>query len=1055
MRTRNSNFPNNSNVTIPRRRNKGRAPYIVEPELRTIVTPMAEHAMEELLRAPTKGYGEAIVLPKINADHFEIKTNLLQLVQANTFYSLENENPHAHINSFKRITSTLRFRNMPNDVIKLMMFPYSLEGAAKTWYEKEPPNSILTWEDLVTKFVNQFFPPSKTTHLKNKISRFTQKFDESFSEAWERFKDMLRACPHHGFTELTQVYTFYNGLNDNDQDSLNAAAGGNLLSKTTREALNIIENKSKVRYLRNKPNNRSNVSRMNATSSKTDERIDKLADQLSTLVEIVSKKVVTPAPVKAVEETYVTCGGAHSWYNCLNTDNNQASVCATTGTYNQVNPLNRVSNQMAPPGFALVQNNGQNSYKRNNDQMMRNMQNQINSLKGDLKNEIQNTIKSQQAVMMNQQTTFQNNLENMICGLFQNQASTSGTLSSNTIPNPKGEMKAITTQSGVAYEGPSIPTNLSPKKVVERETEETTDKEQSKFQGSTAQIPLPVDPIPILELDVLKSLPKPNIPYLSRCDDQKSRDKALNQKEKIFQMFQDLRFDVSFADALLLMPKFAPTIKSLLMNKEKLLELAKIPVNRIARRCSSKSFPKSLEIPASFLYHDSFKKFTDEPALVCLPLSEDDNDEKEKHEVKNLVEPTPKRQTRITPRLKNFKGICKEIIFHSNKTPQVSSVFAITSTLPPIEPKDSLIMGDEHLSTFSAEEIIPIPRESEDTSRSDSKNVLPSCNDFSSINVPCDDSVTLSNPLFEFDVNFNSSDINLLFDKVLEDIECKDSYDSNLDESTFLVMPLSNSNKDEILYDAPIDKANCFDPGGDNDEIDVFLAIEVPMYIEEGYYDSEGDVIYLESLLCDDTTHNLSPEVFFDHKPQHDTFSPKSDPLHHVFTGELIMIPPGIVREHEDYINRMSLLCGNSSSRSPENSHIIIESLPTSTTLIKDSDSNREEIDIFFGPDDSIPPGIESDFDSEEDIIDNLLNDDPISEYERLTFDMEPDVLVISNVNEDECFNPGGGEINVEVDDFFTFVTWTFLPYLTYPKVSPLLSSTENEDTIFNPGIST
>ncbi|GJS78300.1 hypothetical protein Tco_0728181, partial [Tanacetum coccineum] len=411
---------------------------------------------------------------------------------------------------------------------------------------------------------------------------------------------MLRACPHHGFTELTQVDTFYNGLNDNDQDSLNAAAGGNLLSKTTREALNIIENKSKVHYSRNKPN----ASRMNMTSrenvSKTDERIDKLADQLSTLVEIVSMKVVTPASVKAVEKTCVTCGGAYSWYNCPTTDNNQASICATTGTYNHVNPPNRVSNQMAPPGFAPVQNNGQNrfhgnnfhgnqgfqaqynhalnfqnqgfqnqpfqvpnnqlqqaisndfsSYKRNNDQMLRNMQNQINSLKGDLKNEIQNMIKSQQAIMMNQQTTFQNNLQNMICGLFQNQASTSGTLLSNTIPNLKGEIKAITTRSGVAYEG----------EVVEQETKETTNKEQTNFQGSTAQIPPSVIPIsipesdipntlpkttPIPDSDVPKSLPKPNIPYPSRHDDQKSHDKALNQMEKIFQIFQDLRFDISF-----------------------------------------------------------------------------------------------------------------------------------------------------------------------------------------------------------------------------------------------------------------------------------------------------------------------------------------------------------------------------------------------------------------------------------------------------------------------------------------------------------------------------
>ncbi|GJV06536.1 hypothetical protein Tco_1344192 [Tanacetum coccineum] len=304
---------------------------------------------------------------------------------------------------------------------------------------------------------------------------------------------------------------------------------------------------------------------------------------------------------------------------------------------------------------------------------------------------------------------------------------------------------------------------------------------------------------------------------------------------------------------------------------------------------------------------DSFKRFTDEPALVCLPPSEDVNNEKEKQEVKNLVEPTAKRQTRITPCLKNFKVICKESIFHLNKPPQVSSVFAFTSTLPSIEPKDSFIMGDEHLSTFSTEEIILIPRESEETSRSDSKNVLPSCDDFSSIKDPRDDSETFSNLLFEFDVNFNSSDINPLFDEELEDIRCDDSYDSNLNESTFLVTPLSDSNKykcltprdyiEILLHDDPStplksvasilegfiedppfeenddlfdleckmnNEAECFNPGGDNDEIDAFLAIEVPTYIE-GYYDSEGDVLYLKSLLSEDTTHNLSPEVFFDH----------------------------------------------------------------------------------------------------------------------------------------------------------------------------------------------
>nr|GEU98439.1 reverse transcriptase domain-containing protein [Tanacetum cinerariifolium] len=499
MRTRNSYFPNNSSVTIPRHRNKRRTPNIIEPELRTIVEMADNHTMDELLQAPTEGYGEAIIISEINADHFEIKTNLQQLVQANPYHGFERENPHTHINNFKRITSTLKFRDVPNDVIKLMMFPYSLEGNARVWYGKEPLNSVLTWEDL----------------------------------------EMLRACPHHGFMELAQIDTFYNGLNYNDQDSLNVAKGGNLLSKTTREALQIIENKSKVHYSRNKPN----VSRMNTTSrenaSKTDDRIDKLADQILTLVDIFAKKVVAPAPIKAVEESCVTCGGAHAYYNCPNTDSNQPSVCAAMGTYNQVAPQNCASNFMAPPGFAPVQNS-QNS------------------------------------------------------GFFQNQASTLSTLPSNTIPNPKGEMKAITTQSRVTYAGPSIST---PKKVVERETDETTDKEQTNFQGSTDHIQPLVTPIP--EHDVPKTLPKPNIPYPSRLNDQKLHKKATNQMEKFFQIFQDFYFDISFADALILMPKFASMIKSLLTNKDKFFELAKIPLNENCSAMLLKKLPEHLGDPAN------------------------------------------------------------------------------------------------------------------------------------------------------------------------------------------------------------------------------------------------------------------------------------------------------------------------------------------------------------------------------------------------------------------------------------------------------------------------
>nr|GFA35701.1 reverse transcriptase domain-containing protein [Tanacetum cinerariifolium] len=120
-----------------------------------------------------------------------------------------------------------------------MLFPFSLEGAALILLEKEPPRSILTWDDLVSKFINQFFPPSKATNLRNEIMRFQQRFDESFSEAWDRFNDLLRACPHHGFSELHQLDTFYNALNVNDQDSLNSAAGGSFLDKMPSDCLKI------------------------------------------------------------------------------------------------------------------------------------------------------------------------------------------------------------------------------------------------------------------------------------------------------------------------------------------------------------------------------------------------------------------------------------------------------------------------------------------------------------------------------------------------------------------------------------------------------------------------------------------------------------------------------------------------------------------------------------------------------------------------------------------------------------------------------------------------
>ncbi|GJT86620.1 reverse transcriptase domain-containing protein [Tanacetum coccineum] len=112
----------------------------------------------------------------------------------------------------------MKFPNVPgyvgSKVLWLFHFP---QGCSRIRLEKEPPRSILTWDDLVSKFINKFFPPSKTTNLQNEITRFQQRFDETFYEAWDRFNDLLRACPHHGFSKLHQLDTFYNALNSNDQ----------------------------------------------------------------------------------------------------------------------------------------------------------------------------------------------------------------------------------------------------------------------------------------------------------------------------------------------------------------------------------------------------------------------------------------------------------------------------------------------------------------------------------------------------------------------------------------------------------------------------------------------------------------------------------------------------------------------------------------------------------------------------------------------------------------------------------------------------------------------
>nr|GEW59508.1 reverse transcriptase domain-containing protein [Tanacetum cinerariifolium] len=859
------------------------------------------------------------------------------------------------------------------------------------------------------------------------------------------------ACPHHGFSELTQIDTFYNGLTEQDQDSLNVASGGNLLNKKTREALQIIENKSKVCYSRRK----SNVSRVNTNSrdvvSKTDDRIDKLADQISNLVEIVNKQVIDPT--KAVEKICVTCGGAHAYYECIATDSNPSSVCVAIGSYNQVSLPNRASHQIPPPGFAPVQNNP----------------NRFNQGQGNYFNQANNSIRE---IISIGETIFR---------IIKNKPLTSGTLPSNTIPNPKGEMKAVTTRSGLAYEGPSIPTE-SP---LEKVDEQSTDKEHSNSSGSTTQVQPLVVPISIPKPDVLRTRSKPTIPYPSRLNDQKLREKATNQMEKFFQIFHDLHFDISFADALLLMPKFASTIKSLLANKDKHFELANVPLNENCSAMLLKKLPKKLGDPGKFLIPCNFPGMEVCHALADLGAS-----------INLMPLPIWKKLSlpKLTPTWMTLevedrsitrpKGVAEDVFVKVGKFHFPTDFVVVDFKANPRVP---LILGRSFLRTSRAlidvygEEITlrvndksvtfnldHVTRYSDNSSDFYEEPIVKTSpfgeSDFFSEEIENflkDDSIQIENSVFD-----PEGDI-LLIEKLLNEDPCQlPPMNLNQEKSPIEEPEYSFSIGYEHFITTPVMKL---------DEVAEFSAKNlVPIQSE---YEVTSD---------NEKSHFLNVESnFVESLSNHATL--KFDHLEEFF-GALMPIriakEERTRREHTEYINLMERsITINPCPRPMMNANMIVESLPSSLIPIQDNDSQREEIDISTNTDELLPPGFEND-DLEGEInvdnsipnSENVLSKNEASDHDNLLFPrppLEPPddefdfelnseeeiSIVMNNKDELECFDPGGEfDISTDVkdDDYFpfTFVIRIFMPYLTYPEVFPLLLSAESEDTIFDPGIS-
>nr|GEX97653.1 hypothetical protein [Tanacetum cinerariifolium] len=1087
MRTRRSYFPITTNITIPRCRRK-QISNIVEPDFRTMADNQVfdNRTMAQMLQAPIEGYEDAIVVPPINANNFELKQTLINLVQSNQFTG--RQDPHNNLRFFNKVTSTFRHPKVPNTTIKLLLFSFSVEGEARTWLDKEPPHSILTWKDLVSKFINQFFPPSKMTYLRNEIINFLQKPNETFNEAWERFKNLLRQCPHHGFFELHQLDTFYNALNPNDQDALDSAAGGNFLDKIPQDGLPIIESKSKVRYSRSRVTD-SRVSTNSPLPSSSpfnsfdlQQIIASLEDKLDIRMNRFEKSlndtkafVTSPAPIKAVEEMCVTRGANHSYNHCPLTrggnefsifhDNIQQFQTAAVGNFVQGNRHPNLSSQMRPPGFNQQNNqNNQNRYQGNNFNPNHNQN------RGNNQGVVYQNPPQQASTYQTPQDEFQNVMMSFMQNLHNNKASSSSSLPSNTIPNPRNKAKSITTRSGISYDGPPI----APP-VVEKEPEATKDMELP----STENIQPPSvkvhekDKEPVDEpFDVPKT--KTNLPYPSRLAKEKIHEKDDILAAKFTEIFRDLQFELSFADALVHMPKFALMFKKLLNNNDKLIELTKTPLNENCSAVVLKKLMEKLGASINLMPLSIWKK-------LRLPTL---NDTKM---VLKLADRTISKPTGVA-----------ENVFVKVKKFYFPADFVVPNFIA--DPQVSLILGRPFLSTTHA--IIDV-HEREIILRQDEQSLTLKCGDTPSIsynnfqslnkidlinaeesdseeieNFLNDDSIPIGVENYAFDpegdifflkrllsedpsplLSMNRIRKNLplknLSTHLVRDNESESNEPVKDDSSVSITFsnPLYNdsddvTSNDESIHDVPIEESKVHsNPLFDNDEIN------------SDELESNVEFNFVESLSTHDALIDSSQNL-------KEFFGPLM-PIH-------IAEEARIRREHAEYISRMEMLFTiNPCPRPTVNANTIVESFSTSLIPVQDNDSQREEIDVVTNTNELLPLGFKNDdSDREVDVVDDLHVDNYVSNSENelsvnegsdfdnpsfprpppeppdADFDFELDsgeeISVVMN-DELECLDPRDEcdvSTNDKDDDYFPFmfVIRIFLPDLIYARCFPFYS---------------
>ncbi|GJW61379.1 reverse transcriptase domain-containing protein [Tanacetum coccineum] len=436
-----------------------------------------------------------------------------------------------------------------------------------------------------------------------------------------------------------------------------------------------------------------------------------------------------------------------------------------------------------------------------------------------------------------------------------NTASTSGsgTLPSNTITNPKVDLKGITTRSGIAYQGPTIPTTSSPPKVVERETEVTKDTVPPTNNGSTKDVQPPVVQVqpqvpnsePVVT-PVSAPMPnlKPSIPYPSRRNDEKRREKANDQIEKFYKIFQDMSFEISLADALILMPKFASTLKALIGNKEKLSEMARTPLNEHCSAVILNKLPKKLGDPGKFLIPCDFPRMEECLALADLgasinlmPLSV--------WKKLSLPELTPTCMTLELADRSITKpiGIAEDVYLKVGKFKFPADFVVVDFDADPRVP---LILRRSFLKTGRA--LIDV-YEGELTLRVGKEAITFNLDQTSRYSSNYDDMTANRIDVIEMACEEYSQEV-LGFSDVIASGNPTPYYDPIVSFSSPTLTPFEDS--DFLL-----------------EEVDAFLALEddpTSPEVDDSYYDPEGDILLLESFLNDDPSPppnqgNYLPEI--------------------------------------------------------------------------------------------------------------------------------------------------------------------------------------------------